>query len=187
MSDLDNNEAKARLAACIYLTLPGTPFIYYGEEIGMKGKKPDSLIREPFLWGEKKKKNKKEDRQPDWMPSTFSTTKTVVPLNEQLNDTASMFQLYKKLIKLRRRNSALSSREIISMTMADASLLAYKRQGNGQELIIIHNLSNEEKQITLPEEFSAFSKAVFVSGRNCSFKDSAVKLEAYSSMIIGKK
>ncbi|MFI5134726.1 MAG: alpha-amylase family glycosyl hydrolase, partial [Chitinophagales bacterium] len=64
LSDLDNNEAKARLGACIYLTLPGTPFIYYGEEIGMKGMKPDSLIREPFLWGEKHKRQ--PEHQTHW-------------------------------------------------------------------------------------------------------------------------
>jgi len=188
MSDLDNHEAKARLAASIYLTLPGTPFIYYGEEIGMKGMKPDSLIREPFLWGEKKKKKKeKEDRQPDWMPSTFSTTKTVVPLNEQLNDSTSMFRFYKKLIKVRRRNSALASRVIIPMAMVDTSLLAYKREGNGQELIVIHNLSHEEKQIALPAELSAFNHPVFISGRNCSLQENQLKLAPFSSMIIEKK
>jgi glycosidase len=43
MSDLGNNSSKAKLAAAIYLTLPGTPFLYYGEELGMLGVKPDSL------------------------------------------------------------------------------------------------------------------------------------------------
>ena len=50
LSDLDDNEQKMRIAAGILLTLPGTPYIYYGEEIGMKGVKPDEYIREPFIW-----------------------------------------------------------------------------------------------------------------------------------------
>lgn len=43
-----NNEDKAKLAINIYMTLPGNPFIYYGEEIGMRGEKPDINIREAF-------------------------------------------------------------------------------------------------------------------------------------------
>ena len=38
MTQLDGNIAKAKLAASILLTSPGTPFIYYGEEIGMTGR-----------------------------------------------------------------------------------------------------------------------------------------------------
>ena len=45
----DDEGMKA--AAVMYLTLPGTPFIYYGEEIGMEGGKPDEKIREPFKIG----------------------------------------------------------------------------------------------------------------------------------------
>ena len=38
--------------ATVLLTLPGTPFIYYGEEIGMTGRKPDELIRTPMQWSD---------------------------------------------------------------------------------------------------------------------------------------
>ncbi|RYZ51740.1 MAG: alpha-amylase, partial [Sphingobacteriales bacterium] len=55
MSAVNNDAEKARLAAAILLTLPGSPYLYYGEEIGMQGKKPDPFIREPFLWDVKAK------------------------------------------------------------------------------------------------------------------------------------
>ena len=42
--------ARARLAASLLLTLPGLPFIYYGEEIGMTGDKPDERLRTPMQW-----------------------------------------------------------------------------------------------------------------------------------------
>ena len=50
MSQLDGDVNKAKLAAFLLLTSPGTPFIYYGEEIGMQGKKPDENIRLPMQW-----------------------------------------------------------------------------------------------------------------------------------------
>jgi glycosidase len=45
-----DKEQKAKVAAGILLTAPGIPFIYYGEEIGMSGTKPDELIRTPMQW-----------------------------------------------------------------------------------------------------------------------------------------
>ncbi|MBU0595953.1 hypothetical protein KJ567_04635 [Candidatus Bipolaricaulota bacterium] len=50
MTRWPGDEAKARLAAAILLTLSGTPFLYYGEEIGMAGTKPDERIRTPMQW-----------------------------------------------------------------------------------------------------------------------------------------
>jgi glycosidase len=39
-----------RVAAAMLLTLPGHPFVYYGEELGMHGQKPDPHLREPMRW-----------------------------------------------------------------------------------------------------------------------------------------
>ena len=50
MSYFGGKESKARVAAFIYLTGPGTPFVYYGEEIGMTGSKPDENLRTPMQW-----------------------------------------------------------------------------------------------------------------------------------------
>jgi glycosidase len=50
MSQLNGDVAAARLAAFMLLTGPGVPFVYYGEEIGMRGSKPDERIRTPMQW-----------------------------------------------------------------------------------------------------------------------------------------
>ncbi|MGH8115601.1 MAG: alpha-amylase family glycosyl hydrolase, partial [Rhodanobacteraceae bacterium] len=50
MSQLDGNPEHMRVAAAMLLTLPGHPFIYYGEELGMRGEKPDPHLREPMRW-----------------------------------------------------------------------------------------------------------------------------------------
>ena len=50
MSNFYGNIGKAKVAASLMLTAPGTPFIYYGEEIGMLGQKPDEDIRLPMRW-----------------------------------------------------------------------------------------------------------------------------------------
>ncbi len=50
MTELRGDPASAKLAAFLLLTGPGTPFLYYGEEIGMTGTKPDERIRTPMRW-----------------------------------------------------------------------------------------------------------------------------------------
>jgi alpha-amylase len=50
MSELDGNIDKAKIAASLLLTAPGVPFLYYGEEIGLEGQKPDEDIRRPMQW-----------------------------------------------------------------------------------------------------------------------------------------
>jgi alpha-amylase len=48
MSQLDNDPEKAKNAALLLLAGPGVPFIYYGEEVGMTGVKPDEDLRTPM-------------------------------------------------------------------------------------------------------------------------------------------
>ena len=50
LTELKGDVAKSRIAATLLLTLPGLPFVYYGEEIGMTGNKPDERLRTPMHW-----------------------------------------------------------------------------------------------------------------------------------------
>ena len=88
---------KIKLAASILLTLPGQPYLYYGEEIGMLGTKPDPYIREPFLWTS----DPGDPQLTGWIKPEFTTLKTVAPLSAQVSDANSVFNHYKKILKLR--------------------------------------------------------------------------------------
>ncbi len=100
-STLHGDIAKAKLAASILLTLPGTPYIYYGEEIGMLGVKPDRQIREPFIWGDD------NFQKICWTTLINSVAPDVVPLSAQMDDEHSIYNHYKKWIKLRKEHPAL--------------------------------------------------------------------------------
>ncbi|HYV94891.1 MAG TPA: alpha-amylase family glycosyl hydrolase [Chitinophagales bacterium] len=179
LSDLDTSNEKAKLAACIYLTFPGTPFIYYGEEIGMRGKKPDSLIREPFLWGDDEK-----ETQTHWEVGINSTDKTVKPLSAQLHDHSSFYNHYRKLIALRKENDALTSRHLAALDLKNSQLLSYTR-GEG-ELLIIHNLSGQEITLILPEALAIYSRQIFSSPKKIHLKKNELTLLPYSTIILSQ-
>ena len=182
LSDLDGSKAKAKLAACIYLTLPGTPFIYYGEEIGMRGKKPDSLIREPFLWDEKRK----DLHQTYWEAGINSTEKAVEPLSEQLGARSSFYHHYKTLINLRKLTKGLTSREFEPLDLKNGNLLAYFRGAGNDDLIVIHNLSGEKISSTFPDSLKNFDHTIYSAPKKIHPKKNKLTLPAYSTIVLSK-
>lgn len=177
LSFLENDERKAKLAASILLTLPGTPYIYYGEEIGMKGSKPDEYIREPFLW------SKDDERNTQWLIPKYNQLVDGQSLDIQQNDSSSIYSHYKNLIGLRKSSNALTHGELVAETFNDESILAYLREYENSELLVIHNLSSSDKEITLPVKFSSI---FYTTGlENEQINDSFV-LKAYQSLILTK-
>jgi alpha-amylase len=140
-SVLKGNPDRLKVAANLLLTLPGQPYLYYGEEIGMLGKKPDEFIREPFLWDYRQK-----DRQrARWMKPKYSKSKAVVPLAGQVNDTDSLYNHYRCLIHFRKSHPLIGNihGKIEPLPNRNPRIVAFKRKLSDQEVWVIHNLSNE--------------------------------------------
>ncbi|MFT4740607.1 MAG: alpha-amylase [Marivirga sp.] len=170
MSNLKGDVAKAKLAASILLTLPGSPYIYYGEEIGMLGMKPDPNIREPMIWNTMAV----DSLRTTWMPPKFATDETVSSVAVQMEDNQSLFTHYKSLIGMRNENEALSKGELIAFPHADERILGYGRVFEGDTVYVVHNLS---KDIIIPiPDF----KGALIYGRDNLF---AGQLNAYESMV----
>jgi alpha-amylase len=181
LSSVNNNMDKAKMAAAILFTLPGSPYIYYGEEIGMKGKKPDPFIREPYLWDAKSN----DDFRTTWEVPRFSTDSTVVPLSLQIASENSVFSHYKRLIRLRNSSSALTSGDLSPVQMPDPSICAYTRSDPGQSLLVIHNLSGVSKVIRLPSNLLNY-KSIYYSNKNGHIKNRQIELPGYSTIILSR-
>jgi glycosidase len=127
--------AKARVAASAMLMLPGMPFVYYGEEIGMVGAKPDETIRTPMQWsaqagGGFTAGKPWENPQSDWR------TKNVAA---QDRDAGSLLNHYRRLIHLRNEHSALSTGQLAVGTANDPAVAAYVRRAPTETVIVIAN------------------------------------------------
>lgn len=171
-----NNEDKAKLAVNIYMTLPGNPFIYYGEEIGMRGEKPDINIREAFKWTDSKKSDYAYTMD-------FSINDTTIPLSNQIDDNNSIYNHYKNIINLRKSNITLSKGNYESIDVNNSSIMAYKRSYENEDYYIFHNLSNSKIEIEFNDTLSN-GDLIFKSNLNSTLENNKVNLDKYSSIII---
>ncbi len=139
MTQLRGDEAQAMTAATIYLTLPGVPYLYYGEEIGMSGAKPDERIRTPMQWSAANHAGFStatpwQGLNPDY------TTRNVA---EQLGDPDSLLRRYIRLIRLRAGYEALRTGSLIPVQTGSIHVYAYLRHGEAEDVLVVHNLDDE--------------------------------------------
>ncbi|NOZ46187.1 MAG: alpha-amylase [Chlorobi bacterium] len=183
LSVLNNDKEKAKLAASILFTLPGAPFIYYGEEIGMLGKKPDEYIREPFLWD----KPGFDKGQTSWEKPEYSTYENVKPLSVQKSENNSIYTHYKKLINFRNNSKALTLGKLELIGLKNDSLLSFYRIYGREKLLIIHNLT--KTPVTLAGDFFQNKKyfLIFPNDYKNSELGNMSKIQPFKTLIFKQK
>ncbi len=174
LSNFNGDIKKAKLAASILLTLPGTPYIYYGEEIGMLGKKPDPNIREPFLWDKKSK----DKIRPDWIKAKFSKDSTVAPLKKQQENDESIYHHYKNWIQLRNDHVELYQGEIEAINPNNEHIMAFSRYYMEGTLMILHNLSEQTQKINL-----SYSEIIY-GGKYAKGNGTSIEIEGMRSVVL---
>lgn len=103
MTQLRGNAAHMRTAAQLLLLGPGVAFIYYGEEIGMTGDKPDEKLRTPMQWSAEAHAGFTTGTP--WQPANAGFDR--VNVAAQRGDEGSLLSLYRRLIRARLANPAL--------------------------------------------------------------------------------
>ncbi|HEY6807707.1 MAG TPA: alpha-amylase family glycosyl hydrolase [Gemmatimonadales bacterium] len=136
MTALGGDIAKARQAATLLLTLPGFPFIYYGEEIGMTGDKPDPRIRTPMQWSPRAGLGFTTGT-PWETPQADSLTTTVAA---QDANPGSLLNLYRRLIHLRRNADALGAGTLVALTPSSSQVAAYLRRAGTHAVLVVANV-----------------------------------------------
>lgn len=135
---LDNDAAKLRSASAILLTLPGAPFLYYGEEIGLRNgpARNDEHKRTPMPW----------DASPTGGFTTGKPWFQLAPgsanVAAQAGDPGSLLSHYRELIRARKSSRALreGSLELITSGVKSDPVLAFYRESPGERVLVLHNL-----------------------------------------------
>ncbi len=161
--DPRHGEARARMAALLLLTLRGTPFLYFGEELGMRnGEVPPERLQDPLARTLHPKLSRDPERTPmHWDGSAgagFTTGEPWLPIAAdfavrnvaaQRADRGSILWLYKDLLALRRGTPALE-RGAYRALASKPGVLAYERHHAGSRALVALNFGESACSAGLP-------------------------------------
>jgi glycosidase len=154
-SELREDLSRLKLAATLLLTGPGVPFLYYGEEIGQVGAKPDEMIRNPMPWTGGVNGGFTEAAQP-WEPLQPGHERRNLAMQD--SDPGSLLNHYRRLIRLRQSEPALAIGAIRVLDSGRDDVLAFERTHEERHLTVIANLSASEiRGFRLPGATGGFS------------------------------
>jgi len=177
--DGTHNDEIAKLMAGLYLTLRGTPIMYYGEEIGMQNndpkrkedvKDPEGRTgwpkeigrdgeRTPMQWNDKP--NAGFSTKAPWLPVPPSHATHNVA--SESKDPNSILTFYKRLLVLRHTNRALLDGNYVALNESDENVLSYLRSYKGQAVLVALNMSAVPQQVKFDLGNQGFASAKFKS------------------------
>ena len=175
--DGTHNDEIAKLVAALYLTLRGTPILYYGEELGMENndpKRPED-VKDPIgQRGWPVEKGRDGERTPmQWNDSThggFSIHDPWLPVPPsykthnvatESKDPNSVLEFYRKLLALRHSNAVLLEGTYAALNEDDSKVLAYMRSYKGRAVLVALNMSGSPQRPAFKLSERSFSSATF--------------------------
>jgi glycosidase len=179
MSQLDGNLQHMRVAAAMLLTLPGQPFLYYGEELGTSGRKPDPNLREPMRWhrdprgeGESRWKRFSADDGPQ------------VSVEAEQQDKHSLLAWYRMLTGWRRELPVLRNGALGIPSLGNPRLAAWELTDAHTRVLVVHNLSPREQSLALNGALGRYTRIRLSSLPGASVREGRLRLPPYASAIL---
>ena len=186
------NENTPKTAASILALLPGTSFMYYGEEIGLLGKRktsPDDLSdvrrRLPLIWSENDKTGQcifpEANRQ-----DLNNNVQVSLGIFDRENENFSLLNHYRKAIEIRNKYPFIKHADIESLVgqldTESTKVLAYKLYQGDDYIIVVHNCSPDNMQVSIPG--SAIVDSLNVNHKLPELNNGLLKIGAYSTVVI---
>ena len=200
--DGKNNDAIAKLMGAFYLTLRGTPIMYYGEEIGMENNDPKRRedVKDPIgRTGWPAEKGRDGERTPMQWNTTpnagFSTTEPWLPVppsykthnvESESKDPSSIFSLYKKVLALRHTNEALLDGSYTALNEDDPNVMSYLRSYKGKAILVALNMSATPQKAVFDLSKQGFGEAALktlIASHAATTKANEVALEPFGLLI----
>jgi glycosidase len=153
-ASIETNPQKQRVAAALMMLVGGVPSLYYGQEIGMQGKTGllgtsdgnGIPVREAFDWykqGEGEGTAVWYKNTGPWWTETSMKPNDGISLEEETADPNSLFNYYKKLIRLKHSNPALANGEYANAPNDNSKVFSFYRSHRGRKVLVLVNLSGE--------------------------------------------
>jgi len=199
--DGKHNDAIAKLMAMFFLTLRGTPIMYYGEEIGMENNDPKRKedVKDPIgITGWPAEIGRDGERTPmQWTAAAnagFSEKAPWLPIppsfashnvESELKEPDSVLSVYKTVLALRHTNSALLEGSYTALNEDDPNVLSYLRSYKGKAVLVALNMSDTPRTVKFDlakQGFVTFTLSPLVGTAEIG-NNSAVSLAPFGAVI----
>jgi len=158
MTQLLDNDQKAKLAASLLLTAPGVPFIYYGEEIGLQGERENDWNRRPMQWTDGNFSG--FSAAIPWQPLGPGWENYNVDLESQSSD--SILSHYRHLIQIRNQHAALRVGDITVLTTTNEAIFSFVRVSTKEAVLVLINLGDQPvENVWLTKSESSLSEGIY--------------------------
>jgi glycosidase len=142
----ENRVSQTKIAGALNLFMSGSAFVYYGEEIGMKGSGKDENKRAAMQWF--------SDATAQGMcdgPDNIDAIKMINgSLEEQETDPLSIYNYYKEAVKIRNQNPEIARGEVtFEETLSSETICVLRKTYNEKEILLVFNISAEAATIDL--------------------------------------
>ena len=186
-------EERQKVAASIYLLTPGVPFLYYGEEIALKGSRmtnqTDANRRLPMIW------QKTNDTERTGLPPL-----TDYPMSQQVKDGVkegletpfSLLNHYKKVISVRNSYPWIKEARVLNIGLNNNAFTSLKLiEHKGENFIhVIHNLQNVTQTVDLTrfiDDELMIKHDLYSVGTRATLENGILTLAPYSSVVLERK
>jgi maltose alpha-D-glucosyltransferase/alpha-amylase len=152
---MDNNRRRIELLNSLLFSLPGTPIIYYGDEIGMG----DNVylgdrngVRTPMQWnGDRNAGFSRANPQMLYSPVIMDPVwgYEAVNVEAELSDQSSLLNWMRNMIALRKLFRVFGRGKLSFLNPANRKILAYLRQYDGEQVLCVCNLSRFAQPVDL--------------------------------------
>lgn len=186
----DNSANQTKLAAAMNLFMSGSAFVYYGEELGMKGAGKDENKRAPMYWS----MNADAEGMCDGPADMENVKMKFESLEEQQADSDSVYNFYKKVIKVRNQNPEIGRGEVEYLNEVSTDTVCVLRKSyEGSEVLLVFVTGAETENIDLsgvtvngnPVGDSSEVRAMLVTGEEpIQLKDGVASMPGYSVMVL---
>ncbi|MBF6600867.1 MAG: alpha-amylase [Dehalococcoidia bacterium] len=184
-------EERARVAALLLLTLRGTPFVYYGEELGMTNARvPEERLRDPArTYG----RGRDPERTPmQWTPAGgFTSGEPWLPygdlsrnVEQQSADGRSLLSLYRRLSWFRRSSDVLRFGDYAAVDGTPAGVYAYTRTYGDERLLTALSFTNEPIAFELPASLAVREQIISTHERAGAAASQLIELAANEGRLL---
>ncbi len=177
---LTTASGQAQMAANLYLLAPGSPFIYYGEEIGLRGSRgganTDANRRLAMIWGD-------GDTIQDPVGSTYNKQSDYT-VQKQKNRSDSPLTYYKRLLMIRKAHPEIARGTLTALDFSNTKAGGYMCTWQGRSVIVLHNTTSQKATLTLPDELSSALLCEWIGMGEAALNGNTVTLDGQTSAVL---